>query len=308
MVKLRDYQRDGLNAIKSAWKKNISPMVAVATGGGKTTMIANLIKETRKPSQRAIVIVHTREIVHQIHKTVEAELGHPVGLIMARKNDINYNVIVASRQSLFSRIEELLEFGNFKIIIIDEAHHACTDNSYGTIVKKLTKKGTKLAGFTATPCEKNQTIFDKIVFSWSVSDGIKSGYLVPLIRIRVKMNILQAYKKFILDSKRQCLAFFPSVQQSKRFTKSLSRLGVRSAHIDGTTPKQERDRILTAYQKGKIQTICNMQVLTEGFDAPPTSAIFLARTTRSNILLSQILGRGLRPSPGKKDCLVLEVK
>ncbi|PJF39385.1 MAG: hypothetical protein CUN54_08835, partial [Phototrophicales bacterium] len=56
-----------------------------------------------------------------------------------------------------------------------------------------------------------------------------------------------------------------------------------------------------------INPISNVAVLTEGFDAPATSAIFLARPTRSRVLFTQIIGRGLRPFPGKHDCLLVDL-
>lgn len=330
---LRNYQVDGISAIQQSWAENKRPMVAVATGGGKTVMIAQLLKQTISSSDRALVIAHTEEIVQQIHSTISLQYGSKsVGIVMGRYNGTDSQIIVATRQSLTrKRLATILEYGDFKVVVIDEAHHATLDNTYGQIVKAIlnVNRKTKVVGFTATPDRETgqSDLFDKIVFSWSIPDGVKSGFLVPARQINIRAeslnnpniirNILdcdnwldltiEAYKTYIYSAKRPCLAFFPSISMSVQFTTALRQLGLSAAHIDGYTPKLERESILAAYKKGEIKVVSNMEVLTEGFDAPNTSAILLVRPTQSKTLLTQILGRGLRPAQGKKDCLIVNL-
>lgn len=321
----RKYQREGISAIRRAWESNKKPMISVATGGGKTVMIAQLLVESLPSTERSLIIAHTEEIVQQIHDTVGLHYGPSVGIVMGNYNDVDSQVIVASRQSLGSkRLSAILSYGSINLIIIDEAHHATSDNTYGEIVEILTKDNAeaKLVGFTATPTRSDQKgtdeegdLFDDIVFSWTISDGINTGFLVPAWEIEVKGNVLksknwvdytfQIYKSYIHSSKRPCLAFFPSVKMSKQFSRSLRRRGYSAAHVDGNTPKEEREFILSSYKKGDIKIVCNMEVLTEGFDAPNTSAILLARPTHSRTLFTQILGRGLRTSHNKRNCLLV---
>lgn len=326
---LRDYQREGIDAIKTAWDLKKKPMVVVATGGGKTTMIAQLLVETVPREDRALIVAHTEEIVSQIHKTIQKQYGDSVGIVMGIQDDMHSQIIVATRQSLST--QRLSRLGMFDVIVIDEAHHATPENTYGQIVRKILKKNqrTKLVGFTATPTG-DERLFDEIVFSWTISDGVNSGYLVPSRHINVSVDDLknvnysqgrlmggildsknwvkltmEAFKIYIQPSNRACLAFFPSVEMSRRFSQALKRHGISAAHIDGETPREEREFILSAYKNGEIQIVCNMAVLTEGFDAPNTSAILMARPTRSQTLITQILGRGLRTAPGKRDCLIV---
>ena len=86
--------------------------------------------------------------------------------------------------------------------------------------------------------------------------------------------------------------------------------GVTAAAIDGSTPKDERDRVLGDFRAGRVQIVCNCQVLTEGFDAPGTSCVLMCRPTKSDGLYIQCMGRGLRPANGKakpdEDCLILD--
>jgi DNA repair protein RadD len=76
--------------------------------------------------------------------------------------------------------------------------------------------------------------------------------------------------------------------------------------ITGTTKIKQRDALIAAFKAKKIKYLVNVSVLTTGFDAPHVDVIAILRPTQSISLFQQIVGRGLRLSPGKKDCLVLD--
>ncbi len=79
-----------------------------------------------------------------------------------------------------------------------------------------------------------------------------------------------------------------------------------AAMIIGDTPGDERDRLIQAFKRQEIKFLVNVSVLTTGFDAPHVDLIAILRPTESVSLYQQIVGRGLRLSPGKEDCLVLD--
>jgi DNA repair protein RadD len=79
-----------------------------------------------------------------------------------------------------------------------------------------------------------------------------------------------------------------------------------SALVTGETPGTERDDIIVAFKKQKLKFLVNVSVLTTGFDAPHVDVIAILRPTESVSLYQQIVGRGLRLSPGKSDCLILD--
>lgn len=358
---LRPYQREALDAIKAAWDEGKKALIAVATGGGKTTIGAQLLHETIDPyRQRALVIGHTKEIVEQFYRRVEnqfaGKLSQPyqvpgalmapgLGMVMAENDEADARIIVATRQTVQNekRLKRLMQTGHFDVVLIDEAHHALADNTYGKIVKALQEVNpfVKIAGLTATPKRTDRkalgTVFDEIVYQWLIPDGINGGYLVPVQRVKVSTRVslsgvrtsrgdysqtalanvleahnwrdlaLEAYNEHILKTGRKTLAFFPNLAMSKEFADVLNGQGVRAAHVDGNTPKPERTDILKRYTSGELDVVTNMGVLTEGFDAPATGAVLLARPTRSKTLFTQIVGRGLRLYPGKDNCLLLDL-
>lgn len=79
-----------------------------------------------------------------------------------------------------------------------------------------------------------------------------------------------------------------------------------AAIVIGDTPTLERDQIINDFKERKIKFLVNVSVLTTGFDAPHVDLIAILRPTESISLYQQIVGRGLRLSPGKKECLVLD--
>ncbi|UIJ41871.1 DEAD/DEAH box helicase [Vibrio kanaloae] len=76
--------------------------------------------------------------------------------------------------------------------------------------------------------------------------------------------------------------------------------------VIGDTPTLERDQIINDFKERRIKFLVNVSVLTTGFDAPHVDLIAILRPTESISLYQQIVGRGLRLAPGKKECLVLD--
>ena len=100
--------------------------------------------------------------------------------------------------------------------------------------------------------------------------------------------------------------FATSVAHSIHLKDEFVKSGVHAEHIDGQTPKPERDEILAKLSRGEIEVVCNCMVLTEGWDQPDVSCCVLARPTKSIGLYRQMAGRVIRPAPGKTDALILD--
>jgi DNA repair protein RadD len=109
-----------------------------------------------------------------------------------------------------------------------------------------------------------------------------------------------------LGERRRTVAFTVNVAHSVHIRDEFRRSGVLAEHIDGSTPIEERKRILAALASGTIDIVCNCAVLTEGWDRPEASCLILARPTKSLGLYRQMIGRVLRPADGKQDALILD--
>lgn len=120
--------------------------------------------------------------------------------------------------------------------------------------------------------------------------------LTPLI---VK-NIIDIAEKF---NRQGVMIFTASVRHAEEV---LSYLPEDAAIVIGETDIQKRDQIVEDFKNKKFKYLVNVSVLTTGFDAPHVDMIAILRPTESNSLYQQIIGRGLRLSPGKEDCFVLD--
>jgi len=100
--------------------------------------------------------------------------------------------------------------------------------------------------------------------------------------------------------------FCVSVLHAHKMTQYLQQYGINAAVVTGETPNPERDKILADFELGKIHALCNVGVLTEGWDAPRTDCIALLRPTQSIGLYVQMCGRGMRLHNKKDNCLLLD--
>jgi superfamily II DNA or RNA helicase len=106
--------------------------------------------------------------------------------------------------------------------------------------------------------------------------------------------------------RRRTVAFAVDVAHSVHIRNAFLEFDVRAEHLDGSTPKTERDAILARLRSGETEIVTNCAVLTEGWDMPAVGCLILARPTKQLGLFRQMVGRVLRPAEGKTDAIILD--
>jgi superfamily II DNA or RNA helicase len=167
--------------------------VSLPTGAGKTVIFAHLIVD-RQP--RTLILVHRDELVRQTRDKlmmVAQESTLEVGVVKAERDEHTAQVVIASVQTLARarRLQRLVQ--PFELVIVDEAHHALLDNSYGRIlthVSAFADDGPLTIGFTATPYRPNNDpiistpdkpgCFDEVVYTVPLMAVVTQGYLSPI--------------------------------------------------------------------------------------------------------------------------------
>lgn len=111
------------------------------------------------------------------------------------------------------------------------------------------------------------------------------------------------------DLDKKILFFACSIEHSQFVCALLSFSGIQAAHIDGSSDRNERAEKIDSFKNGRLQVLCNYGVLSTGFDAPNTDVVFISRPTKSIVLYSQMIGRGLRGPAigGTANCKVINV-
>lgn len=344
-ITLRPYQQEAIDATVGLWDAGMYNVLTVLpTGTGKTIMFAGLLQQRLRPNMRALILAHRDELIQQPkEKLAQVWPEAYVGIVKAEMNQVHAPVVCASVQTLSSakRIKQLLQAGLIDILVVDEAHHAVA-KGYVDVIGALREANPNLChlGVTATPNRADKkgliSVYDVVAYERDILWGIESGYLVPLVGKAVDAQLdlssvgvragdyvpdqltaaleVNNWRDLIVEAWKQeapgrpTLAFTVSVAMAESLAATFNSHGISAGWVCGETPQIERRRILADYQAGRLQVVCNMGVLTEGFDAPHTSCVIMARPTKSPGLWIQCVGRGTRLSPesGKRDCVVLE--
>ena len=333
-MNLRPYQNQAVENLRAEIRSgNRHPVLVAPTGAGKTVIAANVVRSAVERGTRVIFLAHRRELINQCSgKLGDNDISH--GVLMAKhpRTDPAQLVQVASVQTLVRRLGKNPHAPG--LIIVDECHRTIAA-SYQKILDAY--PGAVVLGLTATPERSDgrglDQIYDSLVQVATVGELTGQGYLVPakvyapatpdLIEIKIKRgdyddsaladlldrpdligNIPRHWKQ--LAEGRTTVCFAVNIRHSQHIRDSFLAEGVRAEHVDGTTPGNERDAILKRLATGETQVVCNVGILTEGWDLPRASCCILARPTKSQGLYLQMVGRVLRTHQGKQDALVLD--
>lgn len=132
----------------------------------------------------------------------------------------------------------------------------------------------------------------------------QSGDLGEMVEQDVD-QIVKAWSEHAPD--RLTVAFTPNVASATALRDEFMSAGIAAGLVVGTMPESVRDRVYADLAAGRVRVLVSVMVPTEGWDCPPVSCVLNARPTKLPGLYAQMIGRGLRTSPGKRDCLVLDV-
>ena len=312
---LRPYQAELIKRTRESWRTGHKrPCIVLGCGGGKSVIVAEIARRTTDAGNRVLFIVHRRELCEQIERTfrwwgVDMTLC-TVGMV----------------QTVTRRISKL---PRPSLIITDENHH-CLAASYRRIYDAW--PGAYMVGVTATPVRINggglgdvnddlivgppvMWLIDRDYLSpyryYSVklvdTDGLHShngDYVADEIKLdgRIYGDVIGCYRRFADGVKAIC--YCPSIETSEAMAERFTAAGVPAAHIDGKTPRYLRDRIVGQFRRGEIRVLCNVDLISEGFDVPDCGAAILLRPTKSLTLYTQQAMRCMRYQPGKTAVII----
>lgn len=219
------------------------------------------------------------------------------------------------------------------------------EGSYRQILDDLWRfnPSMRVIGFSASPyrlghgfiTEGSGAIFSDILDPVSIEELVFKDYLVPLrskitthkletdglhkrqgeyitSEMEAKFNTIDHNRAVVKEiaekasNRSHWLIFCSGVAHSEDLAEYLRASGIPAEGLDARHSKLERERKLADFESGKLRAICNVGILTTGYDFPALDCIVFLRSTMSPGLYLQMAVRGMRPSPGKTDCLVLD--
>lgn len=318
-MELRPYQTDLLDGALNAYKEGYrAPCIVLPCGGGKSVILAEFARRKTAEGLRVLFLVHRKELCGQIYKTF-------------RRAGVNMALCEVAMVQTVSR--QLDDRRKPDYIITDENHHSLAKTyrriyDYWSDVPRI--------GVTATPERLNgdglKDTNDKLVIGVTARWLIEHDYLcdydyyAPLIDMpkfhirhgdfmtaevarffksnqqKIYGDVIKQYCR-IADGK-QAICYLPAVETSKLTAEQFSAAGIAAAHIDGGTPTAERNRIIEQFRKGDIKILCNVDIVSEGFDVPDCECVILLRPTQSLTLYIQQSMRCMRYKEGKRAIII----
>jgi len=345
---LRDYQRACVNEIQDAHKEHDSVLIELPTGCGKTECF---VEYARLFEGRTLVVCPQITLIRQAADKIDQRLGVYPAIEQASNwsNETEWGqlpFVVGSKQTLckvskknpYPRYRRFVDVG---LVIIDEAHYACT-KPYADMVDHFRDRGAKVLGVTATPKRHDSRamgqIFDTCCYQYGMLDAIDDGWLVkPRVTCKQleKLDLSDVatgttthgkdFNEKQLNEKLEdeeviyeiCEAiaaetrgvktavYCSSIAEAQAVAELLQdKYRIPAEWICSDTrrcPVQMWELRMDDFMRGEVTHICNVGQLTTGWDYPQLQAIVMARPTQSLSLYTQIMGRGTRPLPGVVD-------
>lgn len=317
-LKLRPYQEKAIQASKTYFSKKKNGTLVIPTGGGKTFTAWQLLKEAIQNNQKILWVVHREYLIDQSLnelKTLFPDIKTSMWTADTKDSDgqVVYCMVLSSRT---------LE-GHFDWVIIDEAHRAAAD-SYINLLNRISY--TKKLCLTATPERLDNKSIDggEIIYQVSYKDLVDQGYLAkpnlviiktgqaPIVKFNVNGDLTseslkllnvknrnELVAKIVNDNRKtygKTLIFACDIEHVNELQKLIP--GSLALHSKMT---EDKNKILKQFQDNKDAILINCEVFTEGFNQPDIKTIVMARPTTSKALWVQMIGRGSRILPDKKE-------
>jgi DNA repair protein RadD len=289
-MQLRPYQQAAIDSVYEYLRsRDDNPCAVIPTAGGKTPIMATICRDAVVQwNGRVLILAHVKELLEQTADKLRAvcpDVDFGIYSAGLKRRDTNNPIIVAGIQSVYRRACEL---DAFDLVMVDEAHLIPLDGD-GMYRQFLADAKVVNPNLHARGGE-------------FVADEVES--------LMDQESLVQAACSEIVEytaDRKACLIFSSGVQHGQHIVETLEREhGIRCGFVTGETATSERDETLTRFKAGELKYLCNVNVLTTGFDAPHIDCVALLRPTMSPGLYYQMVGRGFRLHPSKENCLVLD--
>ena len=333
MRELRAYQKDAIKSIYDVIREGLNPLCYIATGGGKTFIFSQIVKDAKSKNRKILVVVNKLILIENTIKEFD-KIGITSSIYCGKKKKIT-DITVGTIQSLY-KIKE----NEFNVVIFDEGHRFDISGNQRLKTFLSTFKNTIFLTFTATPWREGEYIYGndkfwKLAYKKDLKSLTEEKFLVPIVYqnqnkesvidcSHVKKDsedyVLSALQDEIMSHEDKIkLQVEDALEKSKDRKKIVvittgidhcffvhSLLGDQAAIIHSKLSEEERNKNLDEFNSEKKRILVSVLIVSEGYDNPLIDCVWFFRPTKSPTLYIQAAGRGLRISEGKSDCLFLD--
>ena len=326
-IVLRDYQLSSVEQLRENIRAGVrNQILSASTGAGKTVVAAYLLSEALAKGKRAVFVADRIALIDQTSATLD-KFGIPHGVIQSQHERLRLHekIQVASAQTLARRGWPLAD-----LVIVDEAHGLSK-----TVIDRIQAREVIVIGLTATPFTKGLgKHYDAVVSVTTTNKLIADAHLVPFrvfaasepdmtgakvvagewadnVAAERAMPIVgDCVAEYLRHGNgKKFIAFGCNVAHCEELQRQFLAAGVQTELYTYRTGDDARSMMVDEFRKPDsfVRGLISVSALSKGFDVPDVEVIIMARPLKSSLAEHiQILGRGLRPFPGKRECLVLD--
>lgn len=320
MYKPFPYQQELIDRARQSFAdSHHSVLIQSPAGSGKSIIIAEIARLAIEKGGHVMFTVHRKELIEQIKDTFT-------------KDDIDLaHTTIMTVRKIANRLDKLPKPS---LIITDESHHSLA-KTYRKIYDFY--QDVPRLGFTATPWRLSgkglHDVYDDMIEGPSVQWLIDHHYLAPFDEYGFPANTEMLKKSSTGDytnksmddfashiiygdiiknwqdkaQGRKTIIYCHTVWFSQEVAQAFNDAGIPAAHADAKTSAKDRERIMTDFRNGKIRVLCNVDLVSEGFNVPDCSCVVLLRPTASLVLYIQQAMRAMRYRPHKKAVIIDQV-
>ena len=315
---LHDYQNKLVNSARNNLAQgNHSVLLVSPAGSGKSVIIAEIARLATEKNGHVLFMVHRKELIEQITGSFHT-------------NEVQMeNTTIMTVGRIVNRLDQLPKPS---LIITDETHHSLA-KTYRDIYDYY--EDVPRLGFTASPWRMSgqgfTDVYESMVEGPQVEWLIDNNFLAPYKYYSVNLinedklkksstgdytknsiddaiggtiygDVIENYRK-LADGK-QAIVYCHSVDFSKEVAEAFRSEGIAAEHADAKTSKVEREKIMSDFRSGELKVLCNVDLISEGFNVPDCEVVILLRPTESLVLHIQQSMRSMRYKPNKRAIII----
>lgn len=342
----RDYQVEAINkGIHFFLREKGNAIEMLPTGSGKSLVIAGIANGLQdpvlifQPSKEILeqnylkmrsyghcpaifsASAGKKQIAHITFATIGSAINKPELFRQFRHIIVDecHGISAKDDNSMYMRFLE--EHPEARLLGLTATPFRLASNSYGSELRFLTRTSPR--------------IFDRVIYFKQIGELFRDGYLARLeyfrtagidpallrpnstgsdfseesVRAAMKaggfeLKVVNLVERLLKNGRKSVLVFTRFIEEAQNIVDCMPGT---AAIVTGTTPKRERERILTEFKAGVIKVVANVGVLTTGFDYPELDTVLLGRPTMSLGLYYQMVGRAIRPHPSKQSAYIVDM-
>lgn len=318
---LRETQEEALGKTQGAYRRVRKVLLCAHTGFGKSALMKHMLGRSKKS---VLYLCHRDNLMEMVSADLR-KVGLDHGIIAGSQGarPHTHRIHIGMMQTISKRLDRLPPF---EWIVSDEAHLAACD-TWASILTHYAAAWH--LGMSASPCRLDGKglglYYDEIVYGPPISESTARGYLTPVTVLappqqvdgqwNVKGSLSTAKKaeffnrpaitgSAVAEFKKlgpghQAVVFCQDREHAEAVAQQFREAGLRWVNVDGTMSKHERNARLRALENRELDGVCNVDLLTTGWDCPQVDVGIDLALTESRALQIQKYGRIIRIAPGK---------